>query len=190
MLRIWELNTDPNRHLFIQTVDLRYFNERFNGSPISDDWEIPAYDVLNRSKKVADFTSWQVGSQVFLVSPLARDLISQLDESAVEFLPFDRIKGRKLYVANVLRTEDFLDLARTEFQEGSGLPVRVAWRAGLPDALPPIFKVKGGSDTYVSTDFGRKAVEHRITGLRLADPAKNRFQQIVRGEQINEFPGL
>ncbi|QUD90564.1 hypothetical protein [Phenylobacterium montanum] len=190
MLRIWELTTDPNHYLFVQTVDLRYFSDRFDGTPIADQWEVPAHEVLNRSKKVADFTSWQIGSKAFLVSDLARECIAQLDEGAVEFLPFGKIKGRELFAANVLRTEDFLDIHKTEFSEGSGLPVRVAWRPGLPNVLPPIFKVKGSSDTYVSADFGRMAVEHGLTGLMLADPAKNRLQQIVRGGPINEFPGL
>lgn len=191
MSRIWELNIAANQHLAIQTGDLRYFWDHFNGQPMSRTWSTPDYDVLNRSKKVADFTSWQIGSQAFLASARAKEMILQLDQAAVEFLPFGSFKGRELFAVNVLRTEDFLDMERTEFMSGAGgTPVRVVWRDQMPEQVPPIFKIRGSSNTYVSELFGRKAVELAMTGLRLADPKKNRFEQIVRGEQINEFPGL
>lgn len=191
MLRIWELNIDANQHLAIQPGNLSYFWDHFSGHPMSQTWSTPAYEVLNRSKKVADFTSWQIGSQAFLVSARAKEMILQLDRAAVEFLPFDSFKGRDLFAVNVLRTEDFLDMDRTEFMSGtSQTPSHVVWQDQLPTELPPIFKVKGSSNTYVSESFGQKAVELSMTGVRLADPKKNRFEQVVRGEQINEFPGL
>lgn len=189
MLRIWELSPDSNRHLCIQPQDLRYFWNHFNGERISDRWEIPPHEVLNRSKKLADFTSWQTLS-AFLVSQRAKDMIASLDENAVEFLPFGSLKGQDLFAANVLRTEDYLDFDRTEFMSGANIPERIIWRGDLPDDLPPIFKVKGGAATYVTEPFGRMVVKLGLTGLRLADPSNCRLEQITNGETVNAFPGL
>ena len=189
MLRIWELHVDPNPHLCVQQSDLRYFNGKFDGRPMKAGWVTPPYEILGRSKKVADFTSWQIGS-TFLVSNKAREVIAGLSGEDIEFLPFDCIKSCELFAVNVLRIEDFLDVEKTEFMPGAGIPSRVAWKGQLPVEVPPVFKVRRSPWTYVSKAFAEKAVEHALTGVSLADPGKDRFQQTIRQEPINEYPGL
>ena len=188
--RIWELHIDADPHLAVQQADLRYFRDKFDGHPMAEHWATPPYEILGRSKKVADFTSWQIGSKTFLVSNEARQVLADLSGGDIEFLPFDRIKGRELFAVNVLRVEDFIDADRTEFSPGSGVPTRVTWKRDLPVALPPLFKVRRSPDTYASIDFAKKAAEACLTGVSLADPAKNRLQQIVRRQTINEYEGL
>ena len=188
-LRIWELHVDANPHLCVQQADLRYFNGKFDGRPMKGDWVTPPYEVLGRSKKVADFTSWQIGSS-FLVSSEARQVLADLSGEDIEFLPFDRIKGRELFAVNVLRIEDFIDVDRTEFMPGSGVPTHVAWKTNLPDELPPVFRVSRSPWIYVTRAFAEKAVEAGLTGVSLADPAKNRLKQIIECEPVNEFHGL
>jgi hypothetical protein len=189
-MRIYELLPDPNRYLCVQSPDLRYFWHKFDGRSMATVWERPTYEVLNRSKKVADVTSWQIGT-TFLVSEKARGVLAEAcSPNDLEFLPFDRIKGAELFAVNVLRMEDYLDRTRTEFMSGADIPLRVAWKRDLPRALPPLFKVVGGSGTYASAELGQAVVETGLTGVRLADPGKNRIEQIRRGEPINEFPGL
>jgi hypothetical protein len=126
------LETDPNRYLCVQQSDLTYFHGRFDGAPMSQDWTPPAFDLLNRSKKVADFTSWQIGTKAFLVSERARAVLQSLCGDDLEFLPFAQIKRISLYAVNVLRTEDYLDWEFTEFMPGADIPVRAIWRTDLP----------------------------------------------------------
>lgn len=187
MLRIWELHVDANPHLCVHS-DLRYFDGKFDGRRMKGEWAPPPYEVLGRSKKVADFTSWQ--GSTFLVSNKAREVLAGLSGDDIEFLPFDCIKGCELFAVNVLRFEDFLDAEKTEFMPGAGIPSRVAWNAQLPVGLPPVFKVLRSPWTYVSKAFAEKAVEHALTGVSLADPSKNRLQQIIRQQPLNEYPGL
>jgi hypothetical protein len=190
-LRIYELMPDANRYLCVQPADLRYFHDRFDGRPLAAGWSTPPYEVLNRSKRVADFTSWQIGSKAFLASEKARAVLLELcPVGDLEFLPFDRFKRTDLYAVNVLRVEDFLDWQRTEFVPGADIPLRASWRRDLPPALPPLFKVSGGSSSYAAHALGRAAVDHGLTGLRLGDPAKNQIEQLRRREEFNVFPGL
>ena len=74
MLRIWELHVDADPHLCVQAPDLRYFKDKFDGRPMKNGWAAPPYEILGRSKEVADFTSWQIGS-TFLVSSKAREVL-------------------------------------------------------------------------------------------------------------------
>jgi len=189
-LRIYEVLPDPDRYLCLQQADLRYFWERFDGRSMTTGWERPHYEILNRSKRVADFTGWQI-AEAFLVSERARRvLIDVCSPGDVEFLPFDRIKGVDLFAANVTRVEDYLDRTRSEFMLGADIPFRAVWKRDLPSELPALFKVVGGACAYASPVLGQAAVANGLSGLRLADPGKNRLEQIIRGEPLNEFPGL
>jgi len=94
---------DPDHYLCVQQPDLRYFHDHFTGETMAGRWEPPPYEVLNRSKKVADFTSWQIGSRTLLVSDKARQALLPICEDGVEFLPFATIKGINLYAMNVIR---------------------------------------------------------------------------------------
>jgi hypothetical protein len=189
MLRIWELHVDADPHLCVQAPDLRYFKDKFDGRPMKNGWAAPPYEILGRSKEVADFTSWQIGS-TFLVSSKAREVLEGVSGRDIEFLPFDRIKGCELFAVNVLRVEDYMDEEKTEFVPGAGIPEKVAWKTELPPELPPVFKVPESPWTYVSAGFAEKAAEYALTGVSLADPSKARLRQIIRREQINEYPGL
>ena len=42
----------------------------------------------------------------------------------------------------------------------------------------------------MSKAFAEMAAEHALTGVSLADPHKNRFEQLIRREPINEYQGL
>ena len=117
-------------------------------------------------------------------------MLADLSGEDIEFLPFDRIKGRELFAVNVLRIENFIDENRTEFIPGMGIPARVAWKTNLPDELRPVFKVSRSPSTYVTRAFAETALQAGLTGVSLADPAKDRLKQIIQCEPVNEFPGL
>jgi hypothetical protein len=180
---------DPNRFLCVQQLDLRFFNGRFVGQPMAADWTPPSFDILAKSKKVADFTSWQISSRALLVSIRARDIIRALEGCEVEFLPFATIKGVELFAMNVLTLVEVVDWAGMERVGRTESGPKVL--RGNLKALPPIFKDRRRpGDTYASDALGRLAVAHGLTGLRLADPRKNIGRMIVHGEGINEYPGL
>lgn len=187
-MKIWEVCPDANRYLCVQQLDLRFFNDRFDGQLLGEKWSSPDYDILNRSKNVADFTSWQIGSRSFLISSRAVGLLRPLVSNKVEFLPFATIKGTELFAVNVCDTVPVIDWRR------SICNAHTIDRIALlptPVQLPLLFKDPDlPSYTFASDALGELAIENRLTGLQLADPEKNRLRQIVRGEQINEFPGL
>jgi hypothetical protein len=187
---VWELNADPNRHLCVQQSDLRFFQDRFVGMPMSAGWQTPPYEILTRSRRVADLTSWQIGSRAFLVTERARDAIAELCGSDVEFLHFDQIKGSLLFALNALRIEDLRDRSRASANDEIWGMSPVLFDDVDPRDIPPMFKCGPDSPIYVSNEFGAMAVREKLTGVRLADPEKIRVQQIVRGEPLNEFPGL
>jgi hypothetical protein len=191
--RVWELAPDADPYLCVLPDDLRYFQDRFVARPLAGGWKTPGYSVLNKSKKVADFTSWMIGSRAFLVTDPAKDAIARICGDDVEFLPFDVIKKRQLYAVNVLRVEECLDRGRTEFVPGvPGLVLRAVFKTNSALSLPPIFKAEPAdtSNTYVTAAFGRMAVAERFTGIRLRDPAKNAVLQIRLAEEQNDFPGI
>ena len=185
MANVWEVSAAANRYLCVQQLDLRFFNERFIGVPMADGWEAPAFDVLNKSKKVADFTSWQIASRALLVSRRAKDVISSVCGDEVEFLPFATIKRTELFAMNVLRLVDVIDWSNST--QGAA-PITL--KSGLSD-LPVMFKDLQHPDiTFASDALGAITVEQGLTGLQLADPCKNLGAMIVRGQSINEYPGL
>lgn len=81
-------------------------------------------------------------------------------------------------------------MEKTEFMPGAGVPTCVVWKTNLPDELPPVFKVLQSPLTYVTRAFAEKAVQAGLTGVSLADPAKNRLKQIVQCQPVNEYHGL
>jgi len=187
--RVWEVVPDADRYLCVQQADLRLFNGRFIGKPMSRDWTSPEFETLNRSKKVADFTSWQMGSRAMLVTVRAKDAIESLAGTDVEFLPFATIRGVELLALNVLRLVPAVDWEAMNRQDWN-LSTPVILRSGLAD-IPPIFKdSERPHSTFASDALGELALEYGLKGLRLADPRKNLTRSIVRGLEINEYPGL
>ena len=58
------------------------------------------------------------------------------------------------------------------------------------DGRAPIFKKASDSIIFVSDGFGEIAKENQLTGLSLADPDADNGRKIVRGMDVNIFPGL
>lgn len=189
MSNIWEVRSAPNNYLCVQQNDLRYFNDRFVSVPMSKGWTAPSFDLLNKSKKVADFTSWQIGSRTFLVSRRAKEAIHEICGDDVEFLPFATIKRIELFAINVLRQMAVVEwttcVASAKLMGG---PYKLKADVG---PLPPLFKDPlAVSPTFASDELGALAVQLGLTGLQLADPRKNILGMIVYGQSINEYPGL
>ena len=153
------------------------------------DWVPPQFEVLNKSKKVADFTSWQIGGRTFLVSRRAKEAIEELCGDDVEFLPFATIKRTELFAVNVLRQVAIVDWAACSADAGI-LCGGYALMSNVGQ-LPALFKdPRESGTTFANDELGRIAVERNLTGLQLADPRKQLGRMIVRGEPINEYPGL
>jgi hypothetical protein len=189
MPNIWEVCFKANNYLCIQPADLRFFNGRFEGAKMAVDWVTPPFGLLYKSKKVADFTSWQIGSQAFLVSRRAMDAIRELCGDDVEFLPFATVKRTELFAVNVLRQMSIIDWPACS-SDAVMFGGEYALRSDIVN-LPALFKDPGTpGTTFASDELGRIAVERGLTGLQLADPRKKLGRMIVRGEPINEFPGL
>ena len=188
MTNVWEVLPNANRFLCLQQNDLRYFDGRFEGKPMADSWTAPPFDLLNKSKNVADFTSWQIGSRAFLISRRAKDVIYDLCCGDVEFLPFATIKRTELFAVNVLKKLPVIDWPACS-QNSNITCGRISIINGLND-LPLLFKDTECSSTFASDALGQVALQHSFTGLQLADPRKNLSKMIARGQPINEFPGL
>ena len=156
---------------------------------MADGWTQPPFEILNKSKKLADFTSWQIGSRTFLISGHAKNLIQDICRNDVEFLPFATIKGVDLFAVNVLKRISVVDwLACSGGAKITCGPFSI--RNDL-STLPLLFKDTGNpATTFASDALGQIAVEHGLTGLQLADPRKSILKMIVHGQPINEFFGL
>jgi len=82
-----------------------------------------------------------------------------------------------------------IDWGRSDIT-GDYLVKSVAFQKGASEA-PAIFKDPRLTGwTFVTDVFGHIAIAKGLTGLKLADPAKDRLRQIVDGSPINDFPGL
>lgn len=98
---------------------------------------------------------------------------------------------------NVIKVQkNILDIEKSEiFYAGEGKTYPSVKRAifkSLPDKLPPIFKIEPeiNNDIYVSEEFCKLVVKHRLTGINLADPAVDSFKLIIRGQNRNVYPGV
>lgn len=161
MTKIYELNFHDAGGLYFIPDSLYYFLDQFVCEPMAAAWEPPAFRVVRKRAKPTDFVSWMLRAPV--VRERVRDILTAYVGDDLEFLEFYKTaRGEKLFAMNVLTT----------------------------DASRPIFKNSPKSRVYVRHEFGALAGTHKFTGLALADPHANNLRLIVRGQNINVFPGL
>jgi hypothetical protein len=183
---VWLLHLEADSYRSFIPHDLSFFEKRFECKPLRGSWEIPPANVLGRSKPAKDFISWMNKAPV--VSQRTRELVHNLVDEDVEFLPFHELDGKPYSVMNVLRCEDYLDMERsdlTQFRE------RFVFGGKLPDRIPPIFKCPGQWNyVFVTSAFGELMVTHKLRGAALADPTEPLMPLILAKRSINRYPGL
>lgn len=185
-LNIWKLHERANEYCSFIPHDLRFFNDKFQCKPLSDDWEVPLAEVDGQSKPLADFVSWM--SMAPVVSERARELIEDLVGNDVEFLRFHKLKNKPYFVMNVLRCEDYLDRIKSDLSE---FRQRFIFKADLPRSLPPIFKCPDRwSEIFVTAEFAELLVTNKLRGAALADPSEMTMPLILANAEINRYPGL
>lgn len=160
-IQIYELCVKDIGGLYFIPPDLVYFDNHFICQPELKKWRAPPVQVKRSQKKPSDFISWM------LRAPVVRERIRWLLEDAfagcVEFLPFYTLRsGETLFVMNVLNL----------------------------DQEKAIFKKDPYSLVYVRNEFGKLAISHSFTGIALADPQADNTALIMRGKDVNVFPGL
>lgn len=197
---VWRLFVmSGKKYLGLIPHDLGYFNYHFNGARMSSDWTLPPLSLSGKSKKLPDFVGWMRCAPVVSEKAM-RALAPDLNEF-VQFLPFHEIKGKKFYAMNVLHVEnDLLDLNKSEILFGSDelkrvLSLdRVTFASPLPGNLPPIFKVSVRGqvlgDIFVTRTFADLAIEHKLTGIALADPYQNPLKMVLAKMSMNVVPGV
>jgi len=156
----YELCPQSKQRLSFIPDDLRYFNDRFIGEPMSEGWTIPTVSTAGTSYKAADFVLWMLCAPV--VSLRVREALANICMGLVEFLPFHTISKSPYFAMNVLSR----------------------------DTLMPIYKTSPNSVVYVDERFGAIVRNNGLTGLALADPENDIGRRIVRGESLHDFPGL
>ena len=156
----YELVPQSQRRTSFIPHDLRYFDRHFNRAPMGDAWELPPVSVHGKIYKAADFVVWMLRAPV--VSQKAKDALEALLAGSVEFLPFHSIKGASYFAVNVLSHDD----------------------------RDPIYKPNAGSVPLVDERVGAVIRDHGLSGVALADPSNNIGRRIVRGESLQDLPGL
>src|SRR6266498_5463530 len=111
LMKIFKLCTDADASVVLRT-NIPYFRTHFIGNPMAQSWRSPPITVLNKSKKVLDFTSWMLSAPA--VSERAKSALGNCVGGQAEFLPLIRVKGVQIYAMNVLNTVDCLDIAKSQ----------------------------------------------------------------------------
>jgi hypothetical protein len=187
------------KYLGLIPHDLGYFHHHFNGVRMSSGWQPPPISISGKSKKVPEFIGWVRGAPI--VSEKAMQALAPALNDFVQFFPFHEIKGKKFYAMNVFRVEsDLLDLNKSEicFSSDEAKDVlsldRAVFVTPLPSNLPPIFKVsiRGEilGDIFITQTFVDLAIEHKFTGIALADPYEDPFEMVLNRRPMNVVPGI
>lgn len=161
MIDIYELAVQDIGGIYFIPHSLFYFHDHFVCEPMANSWNPPPFQVVRKRAKPADFSSWMLRAPV--VRERVRNILSPYCRDDLEFLPFYTTKqGEVLFAINVLTT----------------------------DTTRPMFKKDPMSQVYVRHELGVLAREHGFTGLALADPDANNLSKVLKGQDINVFPGL
>lgn len=157
----YELATHDVGGIYFIPDNLFFFHDHFVCEPMMTSWQAPPFRPVRKRAKPADFSSWMLAAPV--VRERVREILDSVCGDDLEFLPFYTTpRGEELFAMNVLTS----------------------------DCSRPVFKKARLGPVYVRQQFGVLAVEHEFTGLALADPNANNLGKIVRGQDINVFPGL
>ena len=161
MIDIYELCTKDVGGTYFIPHSLFYFHDHFCCEAMAASWAPPPVQAVRKRAKPVDFLSWMLRAPV--VRERVRDILTDFCGEDLEFLPFYiTARGEALFAVNVLTT----------------------------DTRKPVFKKDKNSQVYARHEFGVLACQHGFTGLALADPHANNLRKIVRGQDINVFPGL
>ena len=194
-MKIWRLESNPDKWLSIQASSITYFSNHFIGKKMPDEWSPPAYEILGKSKKIPDYISWVIGAP--LIVERFANAIQHWEGSYIQLLPFGQIKNKRIFALNVIKViNNIVDMDRSEISYlgpdriFSGIKKTVF--KNFPSELPPIFKLEKeiSREIYVSEEFCKLVVDHQFTGLCLADPAIDSFKLIIRGLDRNVYPGV
>lgn len=197
---IWRLHVCGNKYLGLIPHDLNYFHTHFIGKPMPLDWIPPQVTLSGKSKKLPDFASWMTCAPV--VSEKAKQALEPILNSYVQFLPFHEIKEKKFYAMNVIHVEShLLDVGKSDISYSMTEPKfalslrRAFFVEPLPSELPPIFKIFASprtvfGDIFVTKQFADIAIEHKLTGIALADPQQNSLKFVLAGKSQNVVPGI
>lgn len=156
----YEIFPESARRFAFIPDDLRYFHNRFVCEPMAHTWEIPPAKPEGKSYKAADFVSWMLCAPV--ISTRAKHALEGVFAGLVEFLPFHAIRGDPYFAVNVLNT----------------------------DPQAPIHKPDPQSVPLVDESVGAIIRDCKLSGVALADPQKDIMRRVVRGESLQDFPGL
>jgi hypothetical protein len=201
-LKIWRLESCSNYYLSIYSPNhnLNYFDNNFIGKPMLANWTPPNVELRSKSKKAADFVSWEIDGS-FMVSEKAKLALEPVLNEYVEFLPFNEIKGKPYYAVNVLQLEpNLLDADKSEILYGYDEPKNIlilksaVFVNAFPTKLPPIFKIEFNgriqSEIFVTKPFADILIETQLTGIELADPSKYSLPYVLESKSQNVVQGV
>jgi hypothetical protein len=170
-----------------------YWERYFCGRFMPADWQLPPLEILGKSKKLGDYVGWML--QAPIVSDRARNVLEPTVGTDVQFVPFHDLRGEPFFGMNVLRVEQgFLDTNRSVCVRRRNGDIAYCsqyfFRSDLPAELPPIFKISGGSNVFVTARAVTKIVEHQLTGFCLQNPNENAFALMGKGIPLNVYSDL
>jgi len=195
---VWRIEPDADRYGRVDVDDLEYFRTHFVGSSMEAQWQPPTLRLMPTRRKQADFVPWAGG--VLLCSVRAKAVLSPLLRKCVEWLPCSSERGEVYFALNVLEIGDQLvDLPATK-SLNSGHPAgfllsRVRFLPQAAVSAPPIFRLRLGAPIprpahYVSSEVAASVAREQLKGIWLMNPERDEAMAYIRGEQMNDFPGI
>lgn len=192
-LDVWTLWDNGDKYVSIEPYDLPYYQEHFIGKRMFNTWEPKPFELLGKSKPMADIIGWMLSAPI--MTEKAVNALAPLIGEYVEFLPFGKLRKKEVFAVNVLFSVDCLDYDKTEvvyFDKGrtGAYDINQFYfdAALVPDV--PIFKAPdGGGMIFVRRPFVDAVIMHQLRGFQFADPSVNPFLSIAL-RNINVVPGV
>jgi len=187
---VYGLRSRANETASLQT-GLQYFHTHFIGETMSSEWSPPELTVLNKSKPLKDFISFELTAPP--VSQRAKEALEPLIGLYCEFLPLIRLKNIDYYAINVLHVVDCIDREKSKILYSPVDPERILTvseyrfiESKIPDV--PIFKALASNEPFVRRDFVDCVIDNLLTNAVFRDPAVSALPLITRGQDINVVP--
>jgi len=173
-MKVWMLGSVESMYLLRNQEDyLKYIVDSFKGSSVSDNWYPVSIINQERHQKKYDFSS--VGFSFPVVSEAAIQVLNEIVEDKVEFLPVAH-ETESLFALNITNLLDCIDFDQADvvLHEKYKVVDDIKSYAFKLDMIAEetIFKIpqfKGNTRIFVTDKFRDKVLEANLTGFEFEE---------------------
>jgi hypothetical protein len=170
--------------VWIGPLEPGFFRDRFNGKPLSRDWQPPIREVRGLSYSLPDAMLWTGPGP--LLSQKAVRAFETAAPGCAEYPHFTDIKGKPYYAIYVRNETDALDEERSEINiSTAGTPLSIRRHAFKPGMeLPPLFKLPSrlAESVYCTDVIASTVLDNRLKGFSFWDPTVPHLKDLFLGK--------